>query len=104
MRRSPLSIFITRAVTSWPTLRTFLILSTRSALVCLVHFEDDGFDFVALLQNFGRMIDLPCPRDIGNVDHAIETFLEFDEGAVAGEVANLAFDACPRRIFLLGAI
>src|SRR5215813_2288574 len=34
MRRSLLSILMTRAVTSWPTLRTFFILSTRSSLIC----------------------------------------------------------------------
>ena len=64
----------------------------------------DGFDLVALLQDFRRVIDLPRPRDVGDVDHAVETFLEFDEGAVAGEVADLALDLCSGRILLLGMI
>ena len=64
----------------------------RDALVGLVHFEHDGFDFVALLEDFGRMIDLARPGNVGDVDHAVDAFFQFDERAVAGEVANLAFD------------
>ena len=50
------------------------------------------------------MIDLARPGDIRDVDHAIETFFQFDEGAVAGEIANLAFDMGAGRIFLLGLV
>ena len=38
MRRSPLSILMTREVTSWPTLSTFLILSTSSSLESRNHW------------------------------------------------------------------
>src|SRR5438132_13434057 len=46
------------------------------------------------------MIDLARPGNVRDVDHAIETFLELDESAIAGEVANLAFDAGAGREFL----
>ena len=38
------------------------------------------------------MIDLARPGNVGDVDHAVDAFFEFDEGAVGGEVADLAFD------------
>src|SRR5438874_3214797 len=46
------------------------------------------------------MIDLARPGDVRDVDHAIEAFFQLDESAVAGEVANLAFDASAGRKFL----
>ena len=39
------------------------------------------------------MIDLAGPGHVGDVDHAVHAFFQLDEGAVAGEVANLALDA-----------
>ena len=69
------------------------------ALVGLVDFQHDRFDFVALLQHFGRMIDLARPGNVRDVDHAIQAFFQFDESAVAGEVANLAFDVVPGGYF-----
>src|SRR5437879_9032590 len=45
------------------------------------------------------MIDLARPGDVRDVDHAIETLFQLDESAVAGEVANLAFDARAGREF-----
>jgi hypothetical protein len=51
-------------------------------------------DFVPFLQHLGRMIDLARPGNVGDVDHAVEPFLQFQEGAVAGQVADLALDPC----------
>src|SRR5437867_2696559 len=141
MRRSPLSILMTRAVTSWPTLSTFLILSTRSSLTCelcdlaadqvahlvilvnvrpwvfrelldadrnaliaLVDFEHDRFDFVAFLEDLGGVIDFARPGNIRDVDHAVQTFLQFDERAITGEIANFAFEPGAGRIFLQGLV
>ena len=72
----------------------------RNALVVLVDFQHHGFDFLALLEHLGRMIDLARPGNIRDVDHAIEALFQFDEGAIAGKIANLAFDLCARRIIL----
>ena len=77
-----------------------LLHAERDALVGLVHFEHDGFDFVALLEDFGRMIDLAGPGNVGDVDHAVDALFQFDERAVAGEIANLAFDLRADRVFL----
>ena len=62
MRRSPLSILMTRAVTSWPTLSTFLILS--DALFA----------------------------DLRDVDQAVNVMLQADERAEAGELGDFAGD------------
>ena len=51
----------------------------------------DRLDLVTLLEHFARMIDLARPAHVGDVDHAVDAFLEFDEGAVGGHVADL----CP---------
>ena len=78
-----------------PRIVVELFDAEADALVGLVDLEDHGLDFVALLEHFGRVIDLARPGDVGDVDHAVDAFLQFDEGAVAGEVANLALDlAC----------
>jgi hypothetical protein len=69
------------------------------ALVGFVDFEDLGFDFVALLEDFGRVIDLASPGDVGDVDHAIETFFEFDEGAVADRLRILPLTRVPGGYF-----
>src|SRR6267143_1329544 len=74
------------------------------ALVGFVHFQNDGFQFVALLHNLRRVIDLARPGNVRDVNHAVEPFLQFDESAVTGEVANLAFDAGAGRVFLLGTV
>ena len=81
-----------------------LLDADGDALVGLVDFQHDGFDFVALLEDFGRMIDLARPGNVRDVNHAVQAFFQLDEGAVAGEVANLAFDLGAGRIFLLGLV
>src|SRR5882672_2088025 len=83
-----------------PGIHAELFDADSDALVGFVDFQHHGLDFVALLEDFGGMIDLARPRDVRDVDHAVETFLQLDEGAVAGEIANLALDAGAGRIFL----
>jgi hypothetical protein len=75
-----------------PRVGAELLHAERDALVGAIHFEHGGFDFVALLEDFGRMIDLARPGHVGDVDHAVNAFLQFDKRAVAGEVAHLALD------------
>ena len=81
-----------------------LLDAERDALVRPVHFEHGGFDVVALLHDFARMIDLAGPGHVGDVDHAVNAFFQFDERAVAGEVANLAFDLRADGVFRRGAV
>ena len=70
----------------------------RNALVGLVDLEHFRLDIVALLQHFGRMVDLLRPRQVGDVDHAIDAFFELNKRAVSGEVADLALDAGAGRV------
>ncbi len=69
-----------------------LLEAQANALVLRRDFEHDGFDFVGLLEHFARMVDFPGPAHIGHMDHAVHAFFQLDEGAVVGEVANLALD------------
>src|SRR6266571_3264682 len=78
--------------------------SDRDALVGFVDFQHDGFDLLALFQHFGGMVDLARPGDVRDVDHTIQAFLQFDERAIAGEIADAAFDAGSGRIFLEGLV
>ena len=156
MRRSALSTLMTRASTSWPTLRTSLTFSTRSSLICEMwtrpsmssvelhegaeggDLGDRALDEVADLEvavdvastdrssscfmprlmrwlalsmsstmastssPFLRTSDgwliLRVQRHVGDVDHAVDAFFEFDEGAVGGHVADLALDAGADRV------
>ena len=95
---------LVKLVDRGPGILRELFQADRNSLVGLVDFQDDRFDFVALLQDLGRMIDLSGPGNIGDMDHAIETFFQFDKGAVAGEVPDLAFDMSAGRIFFLSTV
>src|SRR5688500_9920819 len=81
-----------------------LFETERNALVGFVDFEHHGLDIIALLQHFGRMIDLARPGYVRDVDHAIQTIFQFDKRAVTGEVANLPTDLAARRILLRGFV
>jgi hypothetical protein len=69
-----------------------LLHAEADALIGLVDAEHGGFDFLALLEHFGRMVDLACPTEVGDVDHAVDAFFQFHKGTVSGEVADRAGD------------
>src|SRR5262249_40751987 len=70
-----------------------LLDAQADALVGLVDLEDLGFHFLALLEDFGGVVDLAGPTEVGHVDHAVNAFFQFHKRAVGGEVADLALDA-----------
>ncbi len=70
----------------------------RNALVGLVDLEHLGLDIVALLEHFGRVVDLARPRQVGDVNHAVDALFQLHERAVSGEVADLALDAGAGRV------
>ena len=72
----------------------------RYALIGGVDFQHDGVDLLALFENVGGVGDLSGPRHVGDVNHAVDAFLDFDERAEVGEVAHLAADPRTGRIFL----
>src|ERR1039457_2390338 len=88
----------------FPRVNFELLHAERDALVGAVHFEHVGFHFVALFEHFGRMIDLARPRHVGDVNHAVNAFFEFHKRAVAGEVADLAFDLGADGVFAFGVV
>ena len=57
-----------------------------------------GFDFVVLLEDFGRVVDLAGPGHVGDVDHAVDAFFQLHERAVGGEVADRALDGGADRV------
>ena len=58
-----------------------------------LHFEDDGFHFHALMQDFARVVHLADPGHVGDMDHAVDVVLNLDERAITGHVADDALDA-----------
>ena len=65
----------------------------------LVDGQDLTCDFVALLEQLAGMPDLAGPGHVTDVQQAIDTFLEFDESTVIGEVADNPCNSCARRKF-----
>ena len=63
-----------------------------------IHVRDDGLDRVADVQELRRVLDALRPRHLGDVDEALDAFLELDERAVVGEGDDLAADAGADRV------
>ena len=54
--------------------------------------EDDGADLLALLEDFGGVLDALGPGEVGDVDEAVDAVFDLDKGAEVGEVADSALD------------
>ncbi len=63
-----------------------------------VDLEDHDFDFVAELDNLGRVDVLVGPVHFGHVHQAFDALLDFNEGAVVGDVGDLAEQAGALRV------
>ena len=50
------------------------------------------------------MVNFTRPTEVGNVDHAVDTFLEAHESPVSSEVANRAVDLGANRVTALDLI
>ena len=87
-----------------PRVAVELLHAQADALVLLVDVDDHGLDLVALLEHLARLIDLARPRHVGDVDHAVDAFLDLHERAVGGHVADLALDHGARRVLLLDLV
>ena len=73
-----------------PRVRGDLLEAEADALGLAVELEDLDLDLVADLEQLGRMVD-PAPAHVGDVQQAVDA-AEIDEGAVVGEVLDLALD------------
>ena len=77
------------------------LLETESdTLALLVDLQHDRLDRVALLDDLVRVDDLARPRHVGDVQEAVDTVFELDEGTVVRQVANLALDVRADRVLL----
>ena len=77
-----------------PRVGAELLHAERDTLAVCVHIEND-VDFVALLDHLGWVVDLAGPGHVGDVNHTVDAFFEFDECTVGSEVANLARTRAP---------
>src|SRR5689334_12627641 len=75
-----------QCVNVFPRVSTQLLNTNSDSLVCLIDFQNDGFNFVTLSENFPRMINFPRPGDIRNVNHSIKALFQFNESSVACEI------------------
>src|SRR3712207_7724882 len=65
-------------------------LSLHDALpIFLVHAEHDSFDFLTLREHVSRPHNALCPGQLGDVDEALNAFLQFHERAVRHEIRDL---------------
>ncbi len=81
-----------------------LLDSQADALVLLVDVDDHRFHLVALLEQLAGVIDLARPRHVGDVDHAIDAFLELNKRAVGGHVAHDSLDLFADLIAVLDLV
>ena len=79
--------------------RLQLLDAERQPLVLGIDLEDDRLDLVALFEYFARMLDALGPRQVRNVNQAVDSFLDFDEGAEVREVAYRAGDLVADAVF-----
>jgi hypothetical protein len=93
-----LSPFLEFAREILPGIRQALLHAERNAAALLVDLEDHHFDLVADLHHLGRMHVLVGPVHLGDVHQALDARLDLDEGAVVGEVGDLAEQARALRI------
>ena len=67
-----------------------LLDAERNAPRRLIDLQHFGFDRVALFVDLGGILDAPGPGNIADVDQAVEAFLDFEERAEFGQVADLS--------------
>ncbi len=83
----------------WVWLKLFV--AQAEAVLLGVDFEDDDVDFLAVMDEVGRMFDLLGPAEVADVDKAVDAFFQFHEDAEVGEVADNAGVAAAYAVFLI---
>ena len=86
-----------------------LFHAQRDTLVLRIHFEDQYFDVLALLNHFRRMLDALGPAHVGNVDESVDSSLDFHESTERSQVPDrtgqlrtrwVLYRQCEPRVFL----
>ena len=65
-----------------------LLHTEGDALVLGIHVEDDDFEVLTLLDDFGRVLDPLGPAHVRNVYQAIDSWLDLNERTERGQVAD----------------
>src|SRR5690606_24511855 len=81
-----------------PRVRGALLDAQRDAAALAVDVQDHDLDLVADLHDLGRVDVLVGPVHLGDVHQALDARLDLDEGAVVGDVGDLAEQAGAGRI------
>ena len=77
-----------------------LLDAKTDALLLLIDLQHDAFNRITLLVLLVGVRDLLGPRHIRDVQQAVDARLDFDEGAVVGQVANSTSDNCAGGVSL----
>ncbi len=78
-----------------------LLETERYAAVVHVNVENKRLDILSQLEKLGRMFHAFAPRHFRDMDKAFDSGLQFDKGAVVGQVHDFAGNAGADRIDLL---
>jgi len=78
-----------------PDVRLKLLDAERQAAVFGFDAENDRLDLLTLLENFRGVLDALGPREVRDVDEAVDAVFDLDEGAEVGEVADAASMIAP---------
>src|SRR5579862_1548208 len=81
-----------------PGIRLALLESEGDAAALLVDIEHHHLDFLAGVHDLGRVHVLVGPVHLRDMHQSLDTVLDLDEGAVVGDVGNLAEHARTRRV------
>ena len=68
-----------------PGIALALLETQADLLVFLVDLQDHDVDFIADRNDLGRMLDVPRPTHLTDVDQALDTTFQLHEGAVVGD-------------------
>ncbi len=78
----------------WPWVPLELLKPETDAPVVRIDVQDDEFDLVPFMCKLGWMHDALRPRHIRYMDQPVDSLLDFDKSAEAGEVSNDSLDLC----------
>ena len=88
----------------FPRIAHGLLEAQRNAALDRIDFEDLHFDFLRGRDDLAGMDVLLGPRHFRDVDQALDARLQFDEGAVVGDVGDAAFELRSDRELGLDAL
>src|ERR1700691_6247087 len=83
-----------------PNIGLQLLDAQREAAILRLNAENNSLDLFALLDDFRGVLDALGPAQVGDVDKAVDSVFNLDEGAEVSEVANAALDDGTDGVFV----